>query len=356
MKNTAFILAAIVIAACQSSQPSQAKPPVMGPAGADRAAIVARIDGEAVTSGELDDSIRGALIRADIDHLQKVHDVRSEGLDKLVNDRLIAKKAKAAGSSSTDAFIEKEVYGTIQMPSDDEQHQLYEQAQAAGKQLPPYDEIKGEIAQFIRERKKEAALKAYTDKLRAEAKVETLLPPLLMPKVNVEAVGPSRGTENAPVTIIEFSDYECPFCGRAEPTVKEVLETYKGKVRLVFREFPLPMHDHAQKAAEAALCALDQNKYWEMHEKMFANQRSLEVPELKEYAKALAMDSTRFDKCLDGGEKAKDVAASQKAGEDAGVSGTPAFFINGRPIFGAVPIERFKEVIDAELDAATKKM
>jgi protein-disulfide isomerase len=130
------------------------------------------------------------------------------------------------------------------------------------------------------------------------------------------------------------------------------MDQYKGKVRLVYRQFPLAMHEHAQKASEAALCAQDQGKYWEMHEKLFENQRALAVADLKGYAKALALDAAAFEKCLDTGAKAKEVAASQKAGEEAGVSGTPAFFINGRPLFGAQPAQRFKEVIDAELASA----
>jgi protein-disulfide isomerase len=324
------------------------------PTALDRSQVVARIDGAPVTAGELDDSVKGGIIRADIEHAEKIHELRSDGLEKLVNDRLVAKKAKAAGLTS-EKLLDAEVYGKVAVPSETEMKELYDQAEAAGKKLPPFDQVKEEIAQFIRERKNDAALKSYTDQLRAEAKVETLLPALVLPKVVVEAVGPSKGTASAPITIVEFSDYECPFCGKVEPIVKELLQTYEGKIRLVYREFPLAMHEHAQKAAEAALCALDQGKYWELHEKLFENQRALEVADLKGYAKSVGLDAAKFDPCLDGSAHAKDVAASQKAGEEAGVSGTPAFFINGRPLFGAVPIEKFKEVIDAEL-GADKKM
>ena len=351
-------LAQVSLLACHSAPPAaDNRPSTMAPTAAnvDRAAVVARIDGETVTEGELDDSVKGALTRADVDYQEKRHQVRSDGLDALINKRLIDKKAKAAGQPA-DAFLDKEVYAKVQLPTDEEQKALYDQAVAEGKELPPFDQVKSEIADFIRSRKREMALKTYTDGLRKEAKVETLLPPLLLPKVAVEAVGPSKGDAGAPITIVEFSDYECPFCGRAEPTVKEVMEQYKGKVRLVYREYPLSIHEHAQKAAEAALCADEQGKYWEMHEKLFANQRALTVDKLKSYARDLSLDTTKFDKCLDGGDKAKSVEASLKAGEDVGVSGTPAFFINGRPLFGAVPAERFKEIIDAELADNQKKL
>jgi protein-disulfide isomerase len=175
------------------------------------------------------------------------------------------------------------------------------------------------------------------------------LPPLLPPKVEVAAEGPARGEDKAPVTIVEFSDFQCPFCGRAEETVKLVLDKYKGKVRLVYRDYPLPFHNMAQKASEAAHCAGDQGKYWQMHEKLFANQTALAVPQLKDHAKGLGLDASKFDKCLDSGEKTKIVDASKKAGDEAGVNGTPAFFINGRLISGARPFENFKEIIDYEL-------
>ena len=355
MKSTCILMlfgSLAIGAACQSAPVTSEtrQTTTLGPStvAAERTTVVAKVDGENVTEGELQDSVKGGLIRADVEHLEKRHEIEENGLDKLINDKLVAKKAKADGVTA-EALLKKEVYDKVQMPSESEQKELYDQAVASGKELPPFAEIKDEIAQFMRSRKNENALKTYTDGLRAQAKVETSLPPLLLPKIAVEAVGPSKGEAAAPVTIVEFSDYECPFCGRVEPTVRNVIEEYKGKVRLVYREYPLSIHDHAQKASEAALCALDQGKYWEMHEKLFENQKSLEVESLKGYAKALQLDSTKFDKCLDSGEKAKAVEASLKAGEDAGVNGTPAFFINGRPLFGAVPAERFKEVIDAEL-------
>jgi protein-disulfide isomerase len=129
------------------------------------------------------------------------------------------------------------------------------------------------------------------------------------------------------------------------------LEKYKGKIRLVYRDYPLPSHQLAPKAAEAAHCAGDQGKYWEMHGKLFAAAPKLEVTDLKAYARELSLDGGRFDKCLDSGEKAKTVQDHAKAGEEAGVRGTPAFFINGRLISGAQKLEAFTAVVDAELAA-----
>ena len=172
-----------------------------------------------------------------------------------------------------------------------------------------------------------------------------------LPRVEVAASGPSRGPENAPVTIVEFSDFQCPYCGREYPVVERVMKEYDGKVRLVFRHFPLEFHPFAQKAAEAGACAADQGgeKFWKLHDRMFTNQQKLAVDDLKGYAKELGLDSSRFEKCLDSGEKRALVEADEKAGQEAGVSGTPAFFVNGVFINGAVPYEQFKDAVDREL-------
>jgi protein-disulfide isomerase len=158
-----------------------------------------------------------------------------------------------------------------------------------------------------------------------------------------------RGNREAAVTIVEFSEYQCPFCARVNPALAKVLETYGNKVRIVFKDFPLPNHPQAPKAAEAAHCAAEQGKYWEMHDVMFANQRALEVPSLKRAAAGLGLDTARFDRCLDSGQFASKVAAGLAQGEKLGVNSTPTLYINGRPVIGAQPYEVFKAAIDEEL-------
>jgi protein-disulfide isomerase len=330
-----FLIGALALlgAACTSPATTQARPPA---GQEDPKAPVAKINGEAVTAPELD-----AFVKKD----QRLYEMRKAGLDSLIAKRLVEAKAKAAGKTPED-LIKAEVMGKMPEPAEGELRALYERAKAGGQQLPPFDQVKPQIAQYVQQQKAQEALRAYYDKLRAEAKVELLLP---APRVEVAAEGPSRGPEKAPITIVEFSDFQCPYCGRAESTVNQVLAAYGDKVRLVFRDFPLPNHPDAPKAAEAAHCAGDQGKYWEMHGKLFANQQALEIKSLKGYAKEVGLDQGKFDKCLDAGEKAKLVESNRKAGEDAGVSGTPAFFVNGVMISGAQPLESFKAVIDGEL-------
>jgi protein-disulfide isomerase len=182
--------------------------------------------------------------------------------------------------------------------------------------------------------------------LQKQANLKLDLP---QPRIQVAAEGPTRGPKDAPVTIVEFSDFECPYCGSAFETVEQVMNAYAGKVRLVYRQFPLSFHPHAAKAAEASLCAAEQGKFWEYHDVLFKNQKKLEPTDLKAHATEVGIDAQKFGQCLDSGDKKAAVDADQKAGLAAGVGGTPAFFINGIFLNGAQPIDEFKKVIDGEL-------
>jgi protein-disulfide isomerase len=327
-----FALALVV--ACQQPQPTQAKTPDAAPSG-DANAPVAKWSGGSVTAAELDAA---------------TFEQRKQALDQMIVKKLVEQKAKVEGITA-EALFKREVADKIKQPSDAELKAFYDE-QSKKQQLPPFDQIKDQIAQYLSKNGQGEAQRAFVDKLKADAKVETFLK---APRVQVAAEGPSKGASGAPVTIVEFSDFQCPFCSKAEDTVDKVMKTYDGKVKLVFRDYPLPFHPQAQKAAEAAHCAGDQGKYWEMHKVLFANQKALEPPALKGYAKELKLDQGKFDKCLDGGEKAKLVDANKKAGEQVGVSGTPAFFVNGVMLSGAQPFEEFKSLIDQELATVAKK-
>jgi protein-disulfide isomerase len=175
-------------------------------------------------------------------------------------------------------------------------------------------------------------------------------------KVEVSADNdPAKGSNNAPVTIIEFSDFQCPFCARAvigaQAAMPQVEEKYikTGKVKLVFRDYPLPFHENAQKAAEASECAYEQNKFWEYHDKLFTNQEKLAVTDLKKYAADLGLNAAKFNSCLDSGKMADEVKKDFADGQKAGVDGTPTFFVNGTKIVGAQPFSAFEQIIEAEL-------
>lgn len=215
--------------------------------------------------------------------------------------------------------------------------------QMADKYIDSYFERKGPEAV-------EKTIDKIVAKKREEARKEQepSLEDRLKKRVDVSIQGaPAKGPENAEITIVEFSDFECPFCRRVLPSVEQVMKEYQGKVKLVYRHNPLPFHPRAMPAAKAAVAAQKQGKFWEMYDKLFANQQDLSDEALKKYAKELKLDLKKFDKDM------KDPATQKQIEDDAnfarsnGAGGTPSFFINGVLLVGAQPYEKFKEIIDA---------
>jgi len=170
--------------------------------------------------------------------------------------------------------------------------------------------------------------------------------------VDLGTDSPWTGAKNAKVTIVEFSDFQCPFCQRAEPTLQKILETYKGDVKLVWRNEPLPFHPNALPAAKAAMAAHKQGKFWQMHKLLFEHQTELSEAKYEEWAKQIGLDLGRWRKDKDSAEIASAIAADARYGTQVGADGTPAFFINGRLISGAMPFETFKPVIDEQIERA----
>lgn len=318
------------------------------PTGSENAnKIVARIGDETITLGQLDEEIKDELAGLERQFRSQKNQLRENSLEGLVAKRLMEAEAKKQGVTE-DELMKSALEGKADSVTEEEVKAFYDQqsmqAAMAGQPnaIPPYEQIKDRMAQYLNQQKQQQAVVDFINKLKAEANVVISL-------VEVEAIGPSRGPAKAPVTIVEFSDFECPYCSRANEALTKVEEVYGDKVRIVFRDFPLSFHSNAKKAAEAGHCADEQGKFWELHDKMFENQRALGVDELKGYAKEIGLDSGKFDACLDGGKMAAKVEKNMEAGEEAGVSGTPAFFINGKMVAGALPFEEFQKVIDAEL-------
>jgi protein-disulfide isomerase len=223
----------------------------------------------------------------------------------------------------------------------------------------PYDAFKAKIEEALKDADAHAHggnFARYYDDLMKTAKAEVPAapaagaPPMDNKIWKVDAGNaPSKGPKSAPIQIVEFSDYQCPFCGRVEPTIKQIEDKYNGKVHFSFKNFPLPFHQHAQLAAEAAEAANAQGKFWEMHDKMFANQTALERADLEKYASEIGLDMNKFKSDLDSGKWKDAVNKDVEYGKTVNVNGTPAFFINGHFINGAMPYEAFAQVIDEEL-------
>jgi protein-disulfide isomerase len=195
-----------------------------------------------------------------------------------------------------------------------------------------------------------AALRAY---VQAEVKSKPGAPaagPAPSEKVDVDVgSAPTKGPKSAKVTIVTFSDFQCPFCSRVNPTMEEIEKTYKDKVRIAFKHLPLSFHDKAQGAAEASMAAHAQGKFWEMHDKLFANQGALDRASLDGYAKDLGLNVAQFKAALDSGKYADYVKQDAAQASRIGATGTPAFYINGKKLSGAQPFAAFKTEIDAAL-------
>ena len=159
-----------------------------------------------------------------------------------------------------------------------------------------------------------------------------------------------RGDKNSKITMIEYSDFQCPFCQRHLPTLNQILSDYQGQVRLVYRHFPLnSIHAQAQKAAEASECASEQGKFWEYHDLLFANQSALQIDNLKSYAKNLGLNQSQFDSCLDSGKYTAKVNQQAQDAVASGITGTPGTWVNDQLVKGAYPVATFKQIIDGML-------
>ena len=302
---------------------------------------VAMVGGEPISKVELDLMAKGQLRRLDM----QAYQIKKQVLGQLIQQQLIQQAAKAAGMNSED-YVKKTIDSKITPPAKNEVRAVYEARK--GADAMPFDKVKDKITEYLignQRRQLEGQLLA---KLREENEVKVFLD---APRIEVDiSEAPSRGPKNAPVTIIDFSDYECGFSKRARPTLEQIATAYGNKVRFVFKDYPLSFHRNAIRAAEAAHCAGDQGKYFEYHDALFANQTSLSKEDLKGYARKLNLDMKRFNKCLTAREHATRVQKSMAEGSATGISGTPAFFINGIMLSGAQPFASFKEVIDAELN------
>ncbi len=342
--------AALLLASCGGGKPAATKSTGGGAFPVEPTAVVASVNGEKITGADLEKTVKGQLLELERQRLEQEHQILSQALDGMIAKKLVLAEA-AKRSITEEELLRTEIAAKVTPPTDAEVKAFYDQHQRE-IQRPWDDQVKEALRTYALRDKQQKAVMAFITGLRSAAKVDVSLPPAELPFVEVAAVGPARGPAQAPVTIVIFSDFQCPYCSRAVPVLEEIRKTYGDKVRLVFRDYPLPIHPLAPKAAEAGHCADEQGKFWEMHDEMFKHQDKLGVDDLKADARKIGLDGKKFDECLDSGRMKAAVSENAAAAQAAGVDSTPAFFINGRLVSGAEPFDAFKQVIDRELKRA----
>jgi protein-disulfide isomerase len=291
------------------------------------------------------------LPRIQVQLHKQEYELKSRALESLIDQKLLEAQAKKEGLTVGEV-LEQEVDAKVAGPTEAELKAVYESQKGSLNQ--PFEKIKTQLQQALKQAKLQEARQEYLKHLREQAGVSILLRP---PKVEV-SYDPARlrGNPWAPIIIVEFADFQCPFCRQAQPTLKNLLAKYKGRVSLAFRDYPLrEIHAQGQLAAEASRCAGEQGKFWEYHDLLFANPDKLKRDGLVEQARALKLDEKQFDSCLSSGKYRAKIEEDLREGSRAGVVGTPGFFINGTFLSGVQPEAVFEGMIQAELGTPKEK-
>jgi protein-disulfide isomerase len=308
--------------------------------GQDGSSVVAEIAGRKVTADELEEKQAGKLLQA----RYKYYLAERDALQLFIDDQLLELQA-VKESVSVDELLKRHVSINVQEPTEDQLRFYYEGVNTD----ETYEVARSKIIDTIHQLRMNKAREAYIAALRGEYGVVV---ELNQPTGRVEGGNdPRLGSESAPVQVIEFADYECPYCQKVNEDLGRLREQFGDQVSLVYKDYPLPMHPLAARAAEAARCAGAQGKFWEFHDSLFQTKR-LQVSELKQQAVALKLDAARFDQCLDSKEQSDPVKKDTLEGQRLGLTGTPSFFVNGHFMSGAIGYMKLREMVLQELTAA----
>lgn len=308
----------------------------------EASSIMASVNDATITASQLEGAIGNRLqnIYSQI-YLQK-----REVLEGLIAETLIQHEARARGVS-TEALLAVEIDAKVKPVTPEEVRAIFE----ASSNLSPNRSAADVLAQIengMRLQRLRLRRDEFLKGLRSRANVTVFMDP---PRVLVNpGNGPSWGPADASVTVVEFTDFQCPFCAKSLNTVKQLQAQYNDKVRFVFKDFPLPSHPDAGLAAEAARCAGEQKRFWEMHDKLFANQQRLKLADIRRYSQEVGLNVPAFDDCLESQRHRAGWQQDKREGESYGVSGTPAFLVNGRLIVGTVPFDVLARTIEEELN------
>jgi protein-disulfide isomerase len=305
--------------------------------GQNDSSVVAEIAGRKVTADELEDKEAGKLLQAKY----KYYVAERDALEQFIDEQLLDMQAKKEGIT-LDELFKRHVTVNVPEPTEDQLRFYYEGVQTDES----YEAARSGIIDTIHQLRTKKARDAYIADLRAQYGVVV---ELAQPSAKVDVAGAERlGSPTAPVQIVEFADYECPYCQKVNEDLLKLRQQFGDQVSIVYKDFPLPMHPLAARAAEAARCAGEQGKFWEYHDTLFQTKR-LQVSQLKLEAREMKLDGDRFDKCLDGGAEIAPVKKDAQEGKRLGLEGTPSFFVNGHFMSGAVGYAKLRESVLHEL-------
>jgi predicted DsbA family dithiol-disulfide isomerase len=320
---------------------------------ADGDKAVARVGGETISQSDLDKRL--TISRMELDRQWYQHKLKV--LDEMAQDKLLSIEAKKRNITVSE-LLRQEVDAKARPVSDGDVEQFLQMNKSRIR--PDATNPQAQVRQALEKQSRDAQRRVLLGSLRDQHKIEFLLPEPESPSAPVGTKGAGAlGPENAPVTIVEFSDFQCPFCQKSQEVLKQIRQKYGDRVRLVYRDFPLPdIHPQAPKAAVAARCAGEQGKFWPYHDVLFANQQRLDQTDLVRYARDLGLSTAQFEQCLSTDKFADAIADDIAEARSLGLSSTPMFFVNGRVLIGAQPFENFQKIIERELNqkkATSKK-
>jgi protein-disulfide isomerase len=311
--------------------------------------VLAEVEGEEIRAQDLEEALAVPLAKLE----EQIYDLKRKKLEEMIGEKLLAREASRR-AISVQQLLDAEVTSKVGVVTGQEVDTFYQQNR--GRLQGDEKSLKERIRSYLQSQRIDAQREAFVSQLRSQRRVVVRLAPPKPIRVAVEGRDGAavKGPAEAKLVIVEFSDFQCPFCRRVLPDLYKLLEAYSKDVKLVFRHFPLDaIHPQARLAAEAAECAGTKGRFWEYHDHLFA-QSDLSLPRLKELAKGLNLDVAAFEQCLNDEAVKARVAQDVEAGTRAGVTGTPTFFINGRPLVGAQPFDSFKSVIEQELASLRK--
>jgi protein-disulfide isomerase len=345
-QRSCSILFAIAMLAMTLACASRGTAPIQPQSPIEPGPVIATVDGEEIHLSAVDQWLKDDWMSGIAEDPTQLYQLRRAGIDGVIDD-LLVDRAAAQDDLSSDAYLDKKT-AALGPVRDTEVGEFYERNKDRLRPSESIDKLRYKIRAFLEGDRSARVI----NELREAAEIDILMTRPAKPPVKRQRVptgGAARGPVDAPVTIVEFSDYQCPFCRQAEDTIQQLDALYPGKLRIEYRHLPLDFHANAIPAAKAAICAGNQNQFWEYHILLFENQKALGPESLLSYATKLDLDSTQFKACIAAPETLARVNEDIALARSLGVSATPTFFVNGITLRGAPPTEAFRAIIDGEL-------